>query len=210
MNRSREKRQFSLQPGAIGALAGLLLLDAISGPAHGQQAGALDASDTANPPGVEVAPRGQRPAIRTITYGDWRKFCFKPAGTKTLCRTTISGTFDTGQIALRLDVIEREDHDSTRVQLFLPVGMYLQPGVKLSVDQGSPYRLPYSWCLSNACIAADLADPKFIKDMETGRSLVIEAVDSNLLAMTTSLPLGQFASVRRGTPMQTFDQDIDE
>jgi invasion protein IalB len=208
MNRSH--RQRPLQATAAGALPAMFLLAAISGTAHGQQAAPDAAGGSAKPPSAEFPPRGQRPAIRTISYGDWRKFCFNPAGTKTLCRTTISGTFDTGQTAVRLDIIEREGDDTARIQLFLPVGMYLQAGAKLSVDQGSPYRLPYSWCLSNACIAADLADPKIIKEMETGRALVLEATDSNLLAVTTSLPLGQFASVRQGPPVQTFDQDIDE
>jgi len=88
------------------------------------------------------------------------------------------------------------------LQLFLPVGMYLQAGVKLTVDQGAPYRIPYTWCLTNACIAADLADSKMIKEMESGRTLVVEVVDSNILSVTTSLPLGQFASIRQGAPVQ--------
>ena len=58
--------------------------------------------------GAEVSQRGQR-AAREIKYGDWRKFCFKPAGATMVCRTTISGTWETGQIAVRIDLIERED-----------------------------------------------------------------------------------------------------
>ena len=46
--------------------------------------------------------------------------------------------------------------------------------------------------------------------MESGQTLVLEVVDSNILAVTTSLPLGPFASVRHGAPAQTFDQTIDE
>lgn len=157
----------------------------------------------------ETAPRGQRVA-RDIRYGDWRKYCFKPAGTKPLCRTTITGTFETGQTAIRLDLIERDGDGGSRLQLFLPVGMYLQAGVKLAVDQGNPYRIPYTWCLSNACIAADLADPKFIAEMERGQALALEVVDTNVLTITTSLPLGSFASVRQGAATQTFDQNIDE
>jgi invasion protein IalB len=190
--------------------AAALLLAAVSGRASSQQVPAPENPPAAKPGGTEVAPRGQRQAIRDITYGDWRRFCFKAGGAKTLCRTTITGKFDTGQIAVRVDLIEREGDGSARLQLFLPVGMYLQAGVKLAVDQGTPYRIPYTWCLTNACIAADVADPNIIKEMESGRTLGLEAVDSNILSVTTSLPLGQFASVHRSAPAQTFEQDIDE
>ena len=126
-----------------------------------------------------------------------------------LCRTSITGKFPTGQVAVRVDVIEREG-GAARLQLFVPVGMYLQQPVKLTVDQGSSHRMPYSWCLTNACIAADAADPNIIKEMETGKTLVLEVVDSNLLALTTSMPLAQFASVHKGAPAKTLEQDIEE
>jgi invasion protein IalB len=166
------------------------------------------AQQATQPGGPEVAQRGQR-AAREVKYGDWRKFCFKAAGTKVVCRTTISGTWETGQTAVRIDLIEREDGVS-RLQLFLPVGLYLQAGVKLTIDQGTPYKIPYVWCLTNACIAGDAADSKTIREMELGQQLLLEVVDSNILAVTTSLPLRQFEATRHGIPAEIFDQDIDE
>ena len=94
-----------------------------------------------------------------------------------VCRTSISGTFETGQSAVRIDLIEREGDKAARLQMFLPVGLYLQAGVKITIDQGAAYRFPYVWCLTNTCIAADLADPKLIKEMETGQKLQLEVVD---------------------------------
>ena len=127
-----------------------------------------------------------------------------------VCRTSIAGTFETGQPAVRIDLIEREGDKAARLQLFLPVGLYLQAGVKITIDQGASYRIPYIWCLTNTCIAADVADPKLLKEMETGQNLLLEVVDSSVLTVSTSLPLNQFATVRHGTPAQTFEQAIDE
>src|SRR4051794_32407972 len=158
---------------------------------------------------AEAATRGQREA-KDITYGDWQKRCFKAGGAPTLCRTSITGTFATGQMAVRVDLIEREGEHSARLQVFVPAGMYLQHPAKLTVDQGSSDRLPYSWCLTNACIAADVAEPGMIKDMESGKTLTLEVVDSSLLSLTTSLPLAQFAAVHKGAPTQTLEQYIDE
>jgi invasion protein IalB len=184
-----------------------LLMAAVAGAATLPDAAARDKSPATNP--AEAATRGQREA-KDITYGDWRKLCFKAGGAPTLCRTSITGTFPTGQMAVRVDVIEREGAGSARLQVFVPVGMYLQHPATLAVDGGNSYRLPYSWCLTNACIAADVAEPRMIKDMESGKMLTLEVVDSNLLSLTTSLPLAQFASVHQGAPAQTLEQYIDE
>jgi invasion protein IalB len=161
------------------------------------------------PTGTEIAPRGQR-EVKDVTYGDWKKLCFKPGGAKMLCRTSIAGTFATGQMAVRVDIVEREGDATARLQVFSPVGMYLPKPAKLTIDQGKPYSVPYTWCLTNACIAGTVADPKMIKEISSGQMLRLEFVDSNLLSLTTSLPLGQFASIHKGPPAQTLEQDIDE
>jgi invasion protein IalB len=158
---------------------------------------------------TEIAPRGQRMA-REIKYGDWHKVCFKTPGTNMVCRTTISGTWDTGQIAVRADLIEREGESTARLQLFLPVGLYLPAGVKLGVDQGTPYHIPYVWCLTNTCIAADVADAKLIDAMEMGKMLALEVVDSSVLTVNTKLPLAEFAAAHKAAPAQLYEQDVDE
>ena len=194
----------------LAALPILLLLDFGIGAAYGQQtAKPEDPLPNGKPSGQEFALRGQR-AAREIRYSDWRKFCFKTPGTNIVCRTTISGTFETGQSAVRIDLIEREGDKAARLQLFLPVGLYLQAGVKITIDQGAGYRIPYVWCLTNTCIAADLADPALLKEMETGQKLLLEVVDSSVQSVSTSLPINQFATVRQGPPTQTFEQAIDE
>ena len=185
----------------------LLLSTFVIASAYGQQ----NPPNTAGSekPQTEFALRGQRDA-RAIKYGDWQKFCFKTPGTNAVCRTTISGKWETGQSAVRIDLIEREGEGAVRLQLFLPVGLYLQTGAKLTVDQGRPVQIPYVWCLTNTCIAGDRANPALIRQMETGQQLKLEVTDTNLLSVSTLLPLGQFASVRKAAPSRTFMQEIDE
>jgi invasion protein IalB len=184
-----------------------LLLAAVASIALNQSATSQQSSLAAAE--TEITPRGQR-EVQDVTYGEWKKLCFRPGGAKMLCRTSITATFATGQMAVRLDIIEREGDGARRLQVFSPVGMYLQNPVKLTIDQNKPYRVPYTWCLTNACIAGTATDPRLIKEMNTGRMLRLEFVDSNLLSLSTSLPLGQFAAVYNGAPAQIFEQDIDE
>src|SRR5690349_12049428 len=64
----------------------------------------------------EIPPRGKHQTW-PITYSRWRKLCFKATpGDKMLCRTTITGTWDTGQEIVRVDLIERESDSVGRLQ----------------------------------------------------------------------------------------------
>ena len=167
------------------------------------------AQQAAKPAADEFAARGQREA-RTIKYGDWQKLCFKPGGAKMVCRTTISGEFATGQTAVRVYVTESEGGGNARLQLFLPVGLYMPPGVKLTVDKGAAHKIPFTWCLTNTCIAGDAAGPALLRELDGGKSLSVEVIDTNMLAVTTSLPLDKFAAVRKGAPAKVFEQTIEE
>ena len=64
--------------------------------------------------GREFALRGHR-AAREIKYSDWRKFCFKTPGTNMVRRTSITGTFETAQPAVRIDLTEREGDKAARL-----------------------------------------------------------------------------------------------
>lgn len=161
----------------------------------------------AKPSEAELGPCGEH-MPREIKYSAWRKVCFKAPNTKMLCRTISEGRWETGQVAVRVDVIERADGRG-RLQIFVPVGLYLQPGVKVTIDQGTSITAPYSWCLTNTCIAAIPADTGFIRAMEAGQKLTLVVVDSNILSVETSLPLNQFATVRNGPPAQTFEYLLD-
>jgi invasion protein IalB len=201
--------------GCIRVVAAMVALVCTSGGVTGAEVGrrtitANDVPISEDLP-VEVAPRGQH-QIRELTYSPWRKLCFKTARraeTKLVCRTTISGAWDTGQVAIRFDLIEREGDAAARLQIFVPTGFYLPPGIKLTIDGGSSVQIPYVICLSNACVAGNVANPSFVRDLDSGQKLVIEAVNSNILTVAASLPLGEFAKVHQGPSTQVFEQNLD-
>ena len=74
-----------------------LLMAALASVASNQPAASQQNSTVApKPAGTEIAPRGQR-EVKDVAYGDWKKLCFKPGAAKMICRTSIDGTFATGQ-----------------------------------------------------------------------------------------------------------------
>jgi invasion protein IalB len=126
-----------------------------------------------------------------------------------VCRTSIEGKSDLGQIILKVDLIEREDAPSTRLQIFVPTGNLLQPGIRLTVDKGTSILVPYTICLANGCVAATVPEPKLLSELETGRMLSLEAVNSNVVTVIASLSLDNFASARQGVAAQVFEQKLE-
>ena len=170
-----------------------------------------DVPATENFSEAEIATRGRQPG-RPLTYAPWRKICFKTvqdAGSKMVCRTTINGKWDTGQTAIRVDLIEREGDAVARLQIFVPPGSFLQPGIKLTVDQSSPIQIPYVICLTNGCVAGSVANAALINDLESGQILALETVNSNVVGVTNSIPLNEFAKVHQEAPTQIFEQKLE-
>jgi invasion protein IalB len=159
----------------------------------------------------EIAARGQQHA-RDITYSEWSKLCFKGvqgADTKMVCRTTINGKWDTGQIVLKVDLIERQEAPAARLQVFVLPGFFVQPGIKLTVDKDISMIVPYTICLANGCVAGTVADPGFVRAMRSGRMLSLDVVNTNVMTVVASLPLDSFAKAYQGAPTQIFGQKLE-
>jgi invasion protein IalB len=170
-----------------------------------------DVPATADFSEAEIAARGQR-KLPNLTYSTWKKLCFRGAqgaDTKMVCRTSIEGKSDLGQIILKVDLIEREDAPSTRLQVFVPAGNFLQPGLRLTIDKGASMLVPYTICLANGCVAATVPEPTFPRELEAGKMLSLEVVNSNVVTVIASLPLDNFANARQGVAAQIFEQKLE-
>jgi invasion protein IalB len=160
---------------------------------------------------AEIAARGQQ-KLPNLTYSTWKKLCFRGAqgaDTKTVCRTSIEGKSDLGQTIIRVDLVEREDAPARRLQIFVPAGNFLQPGIRLTVDKGASMLVPYTICLANGCVAATVPEPTFLNELDTGKTLSLEVVNSNVVTVIASLSLDNFASARQGTAAQVFEQKLE-
>ena len=170
-----------------------------------------DVPATADFSEAEIAARGQR-KLPDLTYSTWKKLCFRGAqgaDTKMVCRTSIEGKSELGQIILKVDLIEREDAPSTRLQIFVPAGNFLQPGIKLTIDNGSAMLVPYTICLANGCVAATVPELTFLRDLQTGKMLSLAVVNSNVVTVIASLSLDNFANARQGVAAQIFEQKLE-
>jgi len=86
----------------------------------------------------------------------------------------------------------------------------LQSGVNVTIDKGPPTKIPFNFCLTNICIAATRVEASLIAKLESGKKIKLELTDLNSSSVELTLPLDQFAAVRKGAPDQTFNFGLDE
>ncbi len=70
--------------------------------------------------------------------------------------------------------------------------------------------MPYTWCLTNACIAGAVAAPKMVEEMVSGQTLRLEFVDLKSLDADDIAAVGSVRLFAKGASVATFEQDIDE
>jgi invasion protein IalB len=155
-----------------------------------------------------IEARGER-QLAQLKYSGWRKLCFGPSGTGAICRTTIAGVSETGQEMLRVDLIEGSSAKGGRLQIFVPPMLFLEAGVRVSIDQGATVTFPFAWCFSNTCVAAHAVDADFIRRMRLGQKMTLKVVDSRISTVVTSLPLDRFASVNHDPPSLMFGESLE-
>jgi invasion protein IalB/dienelactone hydrolase len=162
--------------------------------------------------GAEQEPSLAPPRLnlpQNIHYSTWQKLCFDSSDKTKLCRITLTGTDDLEQVIVRVDLIERAD-GRARLQLFVPQGANLQHGVNVKIDQGRSTQIPFTWCLTNICIAADAVDPTLIAELENGQNLKLELTSFNSSPLSLNLPIGEFGAARNAAPAHTYNFGLDE
>jgi len=193
---------------SLVTLAGFVL------PAMAEEGGkvqrAVSANTATSREAAEAAidARGER-QLRPLKYSGWRKLCFQPSEAEPVCRTTIAGVTETGQEMLRVDLIEKGAGKGGRLQIFVPPMLFLEAGVRVSIDQGDTVTIPFAWCFSNTCVAARAVSAAFIRQMKTGQTMTLKVVDPRISTAVTSLPLDQFAASNHGRPSLIFGESLE-
>ncbi|WP_407174499.1 invasion associated locus B family protein [Bradyrhizobium sp. STM 3562] len=223
-------RYLAASVGPRGRLLALLAATALSVPfvpyAHAQAPapapGAKKAAPKAAPhapapaaqaPAAQPAPgaqaqqqpaQGQQPADQQIQliYAPWTKFCLKgqDANAKQVCFTGKDGRIESGQPVIAAVIIEPEGEPKKILRVTLPLGMQLQHGTRIIVDNNPPQQSPYVICFANGCMSDYEATPELINNMKKGQNLVVQAINANGAPLTLPLPLGEFAKAYDGPP----------
>ena len=106
-------------------------------------------------PGRRSSRRRQAGDQPQLIFSPWTKFCLKgqEANAKQVCFTGKDGRVESGMPVVAAVLIEPENEPKKVLRVTLPLGMSLQPGTRVIVDNGQPMTGPYVICFNNGCMA---------------------------------------------------------
>jgi invasion protein IalB len=147
-------------------------------------------------------PATQLAAEPQLIFSPWTKFCLKgqEANAKQVCFTGKDGRVESGMPVVAAVLIEPENEPKKILRVTLPLGMSIQPGTRVIVDQGQPMTGPYVICFQNGCMADYEASGELIGKLKKGQGLVVQGINGSGQAISLVLPLGDFAKAYDGPP----------
>jgi invasion protein IalB len=213
------KRQNGFSPGrpawlrsavatALALVTGVAMAqDAIVGPQAQPKKPSAPPAAAAQPAPPESAAA---PTPVQLTYSPWTKICGKdspPANTKVVClivkeARVREAKLEIGAFAASAVLVESADEPKRILRVILPLGVQLQPGTRVFIDQGPPAQRPYLICFASGCMADYEADAVMVTKLARGQELVIQAIDSGGQPVTVKLPLADFARAYDGPPIE--------
>jgi invasion protein IalB len=157
-------------------------------------------------PQKPAAPEAQQPAAEAqqpqLIYSPWTKFCLKgqEANAKQVCFTGKDGRVESGMPVVAAVLIEPENDPKKVLRVTLPLGMSIQPGTRVIVDNGQPMTGPYVICFNNGCMADYEASGELIGKLKKGQGLVIQGINGAGQPISLVVPLTDFAKAYDGPP----------
>jgi invasion protein IalB len=199
----------------LGLGAALLLAPAV---AVAQQAQPRPAQRPAQPaPAAPAAAAPAAPAAGTpnenlgAVQTPWVKLCDNvptdertPPTVKKLCMVVQETRAENGQMLASVQIRELEG-ERPRLIIAVPVGMSLQPGIRVVLEGGQgapqPQAMRYEVCLPNACFAQMEMPADFLTRMKRSNNLNIQVVNMNNRAISLGMSLQGFAASYDGAPV---------
>ena len=163
------------------------------------------------PNAAEQAVAGQAQQQPDLMYSPWIKICNKAANdpnAKQVCVTAKDGRLENGMPVAAAALIEPQGEPRKLIRITVPLGMQLQHGTRMVIDQDAPAQAPYFMCFPNGCMADYEATADMIAHMKKGKTLTLQAINMQGQAISLPLPLADFAKAYDGpaTDPKVFEE----
>lgn len=184
----------------VGRVSATVAAAALSLAFAGSAAQAQQPKAAPQAPAAKQAPAQQPPQL---IYSPWTKFCLKgqDAKAKQVCFTGKDARVESGQPVVAAVVIEPEGEKAKKVlRVTVPLGVQLQHGTRVIVDQTQPLQSPYVICFTNGCMSDYEASDDLIGKMKKGKTLTVQAINAGGQPISLQLPLSDFGKAHDGPP----------
>ena len=166
-------------------------------------------------PKAAQKPVAQKPAVQQqaappaqtaqqqpqLMYSPWLKMCGKGPETnnKQVCVLTKDGRLENGMPVAVVQLFEPEGEPKV-LRITVPLGMQIQHGTRMFIDQGQPTQEPYKICFPVGCMSDYPVTDDMIAKMKKGQTITLQAVNMQGTAISLPLPLNDFAKAYDGPP----------
>ncbi len=163
-------------------------------------------------PAPAPAPQQQAatPEQPQLMYSPWMKVCGKgtEAGAKEVCVITKDGRLENGMPVAVVQLFEPQGEARKLLRVTVPLGMQLQHGTRLIIDQNTPATAPYSICFPVGCMSDYEVTADTVAQMKKGHMLTVQAINMQGTAISLPLPLIDFAKAYDGpaTDPKVFEE----
>lgn len=173
-------------------------------PAPAKPAPAKPAPQKAEP-AKPAAPQGQpnqavTPRQITGTTTGWVKVCQKIDGTdnKEGCVVSEEVRADNGAFLASIAMQEVVGESRRQLIVAVPLGMALQAGLLLRVDQERAVPAKFGTCLQNGCFSGIDVGTDLLASMKKGQNLLVTVRNAQGIALDLTVPLANFDKVHEG------------
>lgn len=184
---------------AAGGLAGSALAQGTPPAGQSQPPAAQE-----NPPaaGPDIAPQPDKPDV--TRHGDWFVGCQDvkvDGGTIRACEMQqVLEETKSGQAFIRISLIYPRGRNQPLMRIFTPLGVLLQKGMIMQIDQRDPITMPFTICIAKppACVVEGVLQDNMVEAMKRGNG------------GTLKLTFGQNQEVNAPFSLSGFTKSINE
>ena len=99
---------------------------------------------------------------------------------------------DTGQRLVEFAIGYPQGAQNARGIVILPLGIMLQPGLTMQIDEQTPFKFDVRYCIQNGCYAFLELNDDVIKKMSRGDKATLTMMAQNEKRRAIPIPLGGF------------------
>jgi invasion protein IalB len=211
-------RPFGRALSGIAAAAALALAAAcIAAPPAVAQTKPAEKKAPAKPAAPAPAPAAAAPQQQAATpeqpqlmYSPWMKVCGKgnEPNAKEVCVITKDGRLENGMPVAVVQLFEPKGNAHKLLRVTVPLGMQLQHGTRVIIDQSTPVTAPYTICFPIGCMADYEINADTVAQLKKGHMLTVQAINMQGTAISLPLPLTDFAKAYDGpaTDPKVFEE----
>ncbi|MBX3547711.1 MAG: invasion associated locus B family protein [Xanthobacteraceae bacterium] len=195
------------------ALAGIGSAAIVGGttPAYAQE------KKKADPKKKDEAPKQntQQPPQQNVLATKWTKLCqTNDQSKKETCVVTQNLHSETGQMLAAVTVIEEKGAQKL-FRIAVPLGMLLEPGLRVVIDQNPPLEAKYAICVPDGCFADLQINDDFVGNLKKGKALIVQTINHVGRTVNITFPLTDFGKSYDGPAIdpkeiQAQKQKLDE